>query len=109
MILNLADSHRLDLLRHHSGEPFLYSHAQIAYALAAKSDRSGQHEVRAIWFQQISRADIGMKAFGDKSYNVHQRLGGLAPLRYEIRNLFERQDVVNLVGTQSLFHIPSDF
>ena len=50
-----------------------------------------------------------MKAFGDKSYNVHQRLGGLAPLRYEIRNLFERQDVVNLVGTQSLVHIPSDF
>ena len=50
-----------------------------------------------------------MKAFVNKSNNIHQRLGGLPPFRREIRNLLQRQDVVNMVGTQSVFHIPSDF
>ena len=50
-----------------------------------------------------------MKAFGNKSNNIHQRLGGLAPFGREMRNLLQRQDIINLVGTQSLFHIPSDF
>ena len=78
MVLHLLDCHRAHFLRHQAREPFMDRHAQCADTLRTKSKGGRQHEVGAIRFQQIRRANIGLKPFRDQGDDVHERLGRLA-------------------------------
>ena len=96
MILHLRDGDRTYLLRHETREPFVYSHAQRADALRAKSKGRGQYQVGSVRFQQICRADVGLKPFGDQGNNVHEGFSRLAALGRQISNFFQRQNVIGI-------------
>jgi hypothetical protein len=63
-------------------------HPQAANAFLAQSNGGGQHKVGAIRFQQVRRAHIGPKSFGDEGNDVHQRFRRLAAIRRKVSNLF---------------------
>src|SRR5579859_958272 len=73
VILHVTDGNRLHLFRHESGQSLMHSHSQIAYAFATQPNSGRQHEIGAVWFQQICRTDVRMKSFGNQSDDVHQR------------------------------------
>ena len=105
VILHLADVHRTHLLGHQTREALMHAHAQSADRLRPQSDRRGQHQVGAVRFQQVHRADIGVKAPGNQGDDVPQRLCRLAALGGELANLLQRQDVIGFCPFNDLGHI----
>ena len=105
VILHLADVYRTHLLGHQTGKALVHSHAQRADRLRLQSDRRGQHQVGAIRFQQVHRADIGVKAAGDQGDDVPQRLRRLAALGGELANLLQRQNVIRFCPFNDLGHM----
>ena len=79
MVLHLFHRYRPHLFRHQPGEPLVHRQPERADALAAKSDGRRQHQVGAIRFQQICRADVGVESLGDERDHIHERLSRLAP------------------------------
>ena len=105
VILHLADVYRTHLLGHQTGQALMHSHAQSADRLRPQSDRRGQHQVGAVRFQQVHRADIGVKAPGNQGDDVPQRLRRLAALGGELANLLQRQDVIRFCPFNDLGHM----
>ena len=104
MIFRLLDSNRAHLLGDQARQAFVDSHAESADTLAAQPDGCGQHQIRAVGFEKIDRADVGFEALGDQRDHVHQRLGRLAALSCEVSDLFESQDVVRVAYFRTLAH-----
>ncbi len=70
--------HGMDLLGNQTGEPLMQPHAEGTNALRTQADGCCQHQIGTVWLQQVSGADIGLKAVGDERHYVHQGLGRLA-------------------------------
>ena len=60
-----------------------------------KTHSRGQHQVGAVRLQQICGTDIGLKALGDQSDNIHQRFGRFAALGGQIADFLQGQDVIS--------------
>ena len=69
-------------------------HAQRADALPAQAERRRQHQVGAIRFQQVGRADVGLESPGDQRDHVHQRFGGLAAFPGQRADFVQGEDVI---------------
>ena len=91
MVLHLFHRNRPHQFRDQPGQPLMHRHPQAADALPAKSNGRRQHQVRAIRFQQICRADVGVESLGNEGNHIHQRFGGLPALRRQVRNFIQRQ------------------
>ncbi len=91
MTPDLFDGHRADLFRDQADQSFIDRHAKSADGFMAKAQRSGQHEVGAIGFEQVGGANIGAKSPGNQGDNVHQGLGRLAGFRRQVRDFLPGQ------------------
>ena len=98
MLARVGHGHRKQLFGDQAGEAFVQRHAQRADALRMQAERGGKHQVRAVRFQQVGRADVGLEARGDQRHHVHQRIGRLALLLRQAGNLFQRQNQVGVSG-----------
>jgi hypothetical protein len=79
MVLHLFHCNRPHQFRDQPGQPLMHRHPQAADALPAKSNGRSQNQVRAIRFQQVCRADVGVESLGNEGNHIHQRFGGLPP------------------------------
>ena len=93
MVVGLLNRDRTDLFCDEAGEALVNGHAQLADALGAQADGGGEDEVGAVGLEQISGANLGLKALGDEGDDVHQSLGGLAFLSGEGGDLIEGENV----------------
>jgi len=92
----VLDSYGSYLFGDQTGETFTESEAQRADAAWMEAEGRGQDEVRAIGFEQIGRADVGLEACRNEGDDVHEGVGGLATLFGEIGDLFQGQDVTGV-------------
>ena len=75
-----------------AGEALVEGHAQGADAAGMEAERGGEHEVGAIGLEQIGGADVGAETRGDQRDHVHERVGGLAAILREVRDLIQGQE-----------------
>ena len=94
MVSYLLHSHRSHSFRDQARQTFMQSHAQGANALGAKSQGRGQHQVGPVRLQQVCGTDVGLKALGDQSDDIHQRFGRVAALGGQVADFFQGQDVI---------------
>ena len=100
---------RPQLLGDQAGQPFGQPHPHAADALGAQADGRRQHEVRAIGLEQVDRADVGLEPPLNQVDDVVERLGGVAALRHQPADFFERPEQRVLVGlTRELVMCMSD-
>ena len=88
----VGDKLRPQPLGDEAGESLGQSHPDAADALGAQADRRGEHQIGAIRFQQVDRADIGLEPALDQMHDVVERLGGIAARRDEPADFFERPE-----------------
>jgi hypothetical protein len=109
MIPSLFYSDGPDFLSHKSGQPFMKTHPQCADALRPKADRGGEHQRRAVGFEQVGRAHIRLKTIGNQGGDIHQRLNGLAGFPCEISDILEGQHITCAAFTCGGAHLSSPF
>ena len=85
----VGDSRGLLALGDEAGEPLAEAHAYPADALRAEADRGGEHQVRAVRFEQVDRADVGVEAPLDFVNDVGERLRRISLRRYQPADLIE--------------------
>jgi hypothetical protein len=96
VLLCVRERKRPQLFGDQAGESFAESHPESADTLWPEATRCGENETRAIGFEQINRADIGLESACDKGHYVAEGLRRLATVFGEISNFFERQDVLRV-------------
>ena len=89
MLAYLVHRDWANLLRHKARETFVQREAQRADALAAQSQRGGEHEVGAVRLQQIGRTNVGVEAPRNQGHHIHQSFGGLAAFPRQISDFFQ--------------------
>ena len=72
--------------------PSVRPHAHAADALGSQPDGRGEHQARAIRLEQVDRADVGGEPPLDQVDDVAERLGGIAALRHQPADFFERPE-----------------
>ena len=88
----VGDDLRPQLLGDQSGQAFGQPHADAADALRPQADGRGEHQVGAIGLEQVDRADVGLEPALDQVDDVGQRFGGVAALRDQPADFFERPE-----------------
>ena len=85
-----------------TGESFAERHPESADTLGPEATRCGKNETRAIGFEEINRADIGLESACDKIDYVVEGFGRLAAVFGEISNLVEGQNMLRVTRIDRL-------
>ena len=86
----VGDELRLGELGNQAGKALGQPHADAADTLGAQADRRREHEVRAIGFEQVDRADVGTEPALNQVHDVVEGLRGVAARRHQPPDLLER-------------------
>ena len=105
MSFHLFHRDRGNLLRHQPCQSFVQSHAKGSHALGAEPESRRQHQVRSIRFQQIRRANISLKTFGDQGDDIHESFGGFAALSRQVTDLIQGQNIAIVRCRSGLAHL----
>ena len=102
MFLCVREGKRPHLFGNQSGEAFTERHAQCADALRPEATRCGEHEICAVWLEQINRADIGLESARDQCHHIAESFCRLATVFCQISNFFQRQNVLRVARINRL-------
>ena len=83
MCRRVGDVLRPELLGDETGESFAQPHAHAADAIGIEADRRGQHQIRAVGFEQIGGADVGAEVPLNEMNDVAERFRGVPGRRHE--------------------------
>ena len=72
--------------------------------VGSQAKGGGEHEIGAVWFEQVGGADIGVETAGDERHHVHQRLGGSRACGGELPQLFEREEETGVANVGRVEH-----
>jgi hypothetical protein len=74
----------------------MQSKPQSADTLRAQPYGRRHHEIGAVRFEQIGRANIRLKTLGYESHHVHEGFSGLASLIRKMADFFQREDMIRV-------------
>ena len=101
---DLLHGYRAHLLGNQSGQTFVERQPQRADTFGAQTHRGGQHQIRAVRFQQIGGTHIGFGARRNQRDDVHQRFSRFAAGFCKVPDFFQRQDIVGITRVDGLSH-----
>ncbi len=94
----IGDKLRPHALGDEAGQALRQSHADAADALGAQADGRRQHEIGAIGFEEVDRADVGLEPPLDQMDDVVEGFRRVAARRHQPADFFQRPEVRVLVA-----------
>ena len=91
-VVGVGDDLRPQLLGDQARQAFGEPHPHAADAFGPQADRRREHQVGAVRLEQVDRADVGLEPALNQVDDVGQRLGGVAALRDQPADFFERPE-----------------